>query len=184
MLAAGRASRMGRPKHLLPVDGVPMLERVLAALSAARVSGVVVVLRGGDPEGRRIARRRGVHAVEAEDPDEGRAASIRAGVRAVPAPVDGFLFALADQPFLLAEDFDSLISRFEAGGAAIVHATYDGTRGSPVLFDAGYRAELLGLRGSEGGREVVRRHPAESAGVPLPTERGRDVDSPDDLHPV
>ena len=77
-----------------------MLERVLAALRSSSVREIVVVLRAGDADGRRLAESVGVRAVHAEDPDEGRAASIRAGIRALPEDSDGILFALADQPFL------------------------------------------------------------------------------------
>ena len=158
-----------------------MLERVVGALRGSGVRKIVVVLRPGDAEGRALAESLGVRVVEAENPDEGRAASVRAGLRAIPEDADGVLFALADQPFLESCDFDTLLARFERGDVGIVYATYGGERGSPVLFAARYRGELLELRGSEGGRVVLRRHGAEAAGVPLPPERGRDVDRPEDL---
>jgi molybdenum cofactor cytidylyltransferase len=181
VLAAGRATRMGRAKHLLRAKDVPMLQSVLAALRSSRVRRVVVVLREGDEEGRRLAESLGARAVDAEDADEGRAASVRAGLRALPEPSDGVLFALADQPYLETEDFDALIACFEEGDAGIVHAVYAGDRGSPVLFATRYRPELLALRGRDGGRQVIRRHIGDAAGVDLPPERGRDVDRPEDL---
>jgi molybdenum cofactor cytidylyltransferase len=145
------------------------------------VRQVAVVLGAGDERGRALLDSIGVRAVEPESPDEGRAASVRAGLAALPPDAEGVLFALADQPFLEPEDFDALIERFERGDVGMVHATYDGERGSPVLFGVAYRAELEELRGSEGGRAVILRHPHDAVGVPLPPERGRDLDSPEDL---
>jgi molybdenum cofactor cytidylyltransferase len=181
VLAAGRASRMGRPKHLIEVEGAPMLARVVRALARSRVRRTVVVLRPGDEAGHRLAAQLGVPAVEAESAREGRAASVRAGLRAVGEEADAVLFALVDQPFLEAGDFDALIERFARGGAGIVYPTYARDRGSPCLFARAYREELLRLRGSEGGRVVLGRHEEDSAPVALPPERGRDVDSPEDL---
>jgi molybdenum cofactor cytidylyltransferase len=91
------------------------------------------------------------------------------------------LFVLADQPLLLSRDFDAMIERFAAGEVGIVYASYAGQRGSPVLFGSRYREELESLRGEEGGRLIVDRHPGDRSALPLPPERGLDIDSPEDL---
>ena len=44
VLAAGAATRFGRPKQLAELDGVPMLEHSLRTITAAPVGRVVVVL--------------------------------------------------------------------------------------------------------------------------------------------
>jgi CTP:molybdopterin cytidylyltransferase MocA len=169
---------MGGPKHLLAVDGQPMLLRVVRALKASRVERVVVVLRPGDETAGALLLEEGVSRVWAEDPEEGRAASLRAGVRALPSD-HAVLFALADQPWLESGDFDRLLEA--AGRAGIVHASYAGERGSPVLFAACYRDALLALRGTEGGRVLIRQHADDTVAVELDPERGRDLDRPEDL---
>ena len=82
VLAAGRGSRMGAPKHLLEIDGKPMLAHVVAALCRSQVQGITVVLRPDDAVGAALAESLGAKPVWAEAAQEGRAASIRAGVRA------------------------------------------------------------------------------------------------------
>ena len=182
MLAAGRARRMGRPKHRIPIDGVPMVVRVVRAVRACPgVSSVAVVLRAEDEPGRRLLEPLAVAIAEAEDPDEGRAASVRAGVRASPAEAGALLFCMADQPFLEASDFAALVELYEDGSAGLVQASYAGVRGSPALFDRRYREELLALRGAEGGRVLLARHRAEVRLVSLDPERGQDLDRPGDL---
>jgi CTP:molybdopterin cytidylyltransferase MocA len=184
VLAAGRARRMGgRPKHLIPIEGLPMLERVLRRLAAARLAAVTVVLRSGDAPGAEIARRCGARAAAVAPEACGRAASVRTGVGATSADAAALLVALADQPHLTTADFDALIAAFETGTAGIVHASYAGERGTPVLFARRYRDALLALRGTQGGREVLLRHPEDARAVPLPPERGRDLDRPEDLAP-
>jgi len=183
VLAAGRGRRMGGPKHLLPVGepAQPMLARVVLSLRTAGVSGISVVLRPGDASGEACALAYGAGPVPAEDPEEGRAASVRAGVRAAPADASGLLFALADQPFLAADDFAALLAAFAAAPDAIVHACYAGARGTPVLFARRFWPELLALRGRDGGRRVIAAHPEAVRGVELPPLRGRDIDRPEDL---
>ena len=178
VLAAGRGRRMGGAKHLLPVDGEPMLLRVVAALEASSARDLVVVLAPADHAGAELLRARGTAFTRAESVDEGRAASVRAGVRATPEDRD-LLVALADQPFLRAEDYECLIAA--ADPDRISHASYAGARGSPVLIGRRYRSELLALRGGEGGRVLIERHPGEAQAVVLDPGRGRDLDCPEDL---
>ena len=178
VLAAGRGRRMGGAKHLLPMDGEPMLLRVVAALEASAAEDLVVVLAPADEAGAELLRARGTAFTRAESAGEGRAASVRAGVRATPEDRD-LLFALADQPYLLAADYDCLIAAAAPGG--IAHASYAGVRGSPVLFGRRHRAELLELSGAEGGRVLIERHAGSVRPVALDPERGRDLDRPSDL---
>ena len=44
VLAAGRSSRLGRPKQLLPVQGQPLLRHTLRSILHASLDDVVVVL--------------------------------------------------------------------------------------------------------------------------------------------
>ena len=179
VLAAGRGQRMSGAKHLLPVDGRPMLAHVIDALRPV-ADGLVCVLRPGDERGAALLAELGVAVAWAEPADEGRAASVRAGVRAAEPGCD-LLFALADQPFLRASDFATLIEARRESGAGIVYAAYGGQRGSPVLFAPAYRDELAALHGSQGGRAVLAAHPEDAHAVELDPERGRDLDRPEDL---
>jgi molybdenum cofactor cytidylyltransferase len=62
-----------------------------------------------------------------------------------------------------------------------VRARYGAEPGTPVLFARSYFPELLELRGRDGGRRVIAAHPAAVRFVDLPTDRGRDLDTPEDL---
>jgi len=181
VLAAGRGSRMGGAKHLLALDGVPLLECVVRALADTSAARVSVVLAPGDVAGRALVESLGADFVFAENTDEGRAASVRAAVRATSTGASGLLVALADQPFLSCADFEALLGEFTRSPRGIVRASYAGEPGSPVLFAREYFAELLALRGREGGRTVIAGHLGELRAVELPREHGRDVDRPEDL---
>ena len=176
---------MGGSKHLREVSDAAgarasLLAHVIRHLRPLELAGITAVLRPGDAEGERIARAEGAAVAFAEPAEEGRAASVRAGVRAAP-DARGWLFALADQPHLLPQDFAALLAVAARDASCIVHARYAGERGSPVLFGARFREELLALRGAEGGRAVLQAHPEVTRGVDLDFERGRDLDTPEDL---
>jgi nucleoside-diphosphate kinase len=185
VLAAGRGRRMGGAKHLLEVPDAhgrraSLLAHVIRSLRPLELSGITVVLAPGDRSGERVANAEGARAVPAESADEGRAASVRAGVRSAPDAL-GWLFALADQPYLQAQDFVALLTAAHGDPGRIVHARYAGERGTPVLFGARFRDELLGLHGKDGGRAVLRAHPDALFAVDLDVARGRDLDTPGDL---
>ena len=103
MLAAGAGSRMGhRPKCLLQLDGLSLLERQLQALSLAGVFPIQVVL-GHHAE--RILQDGAVARWAAQpvlnpQPDDGHVSSLRIGLRALPPDLDAVVVALADQPLI------------------------------------------------------------------------------------
>ena len=119
-------------------------------------------------------------AIAAEDPDEGRAASVRAAVRAAAPDSAAILFALADQPFLETADFERFLAAFRAAPRGIVRAQYGDQPGSPALFAREHFPHLLLLRGRDGGRALMARHPDLVRVLELPPERGRDLDTPED----
>ena len=173
---------MGGAKHLTRIEGEPMLSRVVTALRDSRAGRIAVVLRPGDGAGERLARGLGVEVRRAERIEQdGRAASVRAAVGSARPEACGLLIALADQPWLRAEDFDALLRAFESASAGIVRARFAGSPGTPVVFARGYFEELASLAPGEGGRAVIARHPDDVAAVDLDAERGRDLDRPADL---
>lgn len=157
VLAAGRSSRMGRHKLLLPLGGRPLVAHAVAAACASAADNVLVVV-GYEAERVRAALPPDRYTI-VENPDyaQGMATSLHAGIAAVPAACAGALITLGDQPLVGAELLDRLI------GAArrspdIVAACYDGRRGNPVYFPRRFFAELEAVEGDAGGRTVLARH--------------------------
>ncbi|MCP4007113.1 MAG: nucleotidyltransferase family protein [bacterium] len=186
VLAAGRGERMrgvAPPggKHLLKVDGEAMLTRVISQLAQSHACRVSVVLRRDDLDGRRLVEPFEVDVLTPDPGETGRASSVRAAIAGLRPDDAGVLIALADQPFLLARDFDVLIAEFAVGSKGIIRASYAGRPGNPVLFARRYAKELLALRAGQGGRDVIRAHPEDLRSLELDPQRGRDLDRPEDL---
>lgn len=158
VLAAGRSSRLGRPKQLLEMGGEPLLRHVLRHALAADVVEVIVVL-GADAD--RIATAvgdMGQRTVVNADFAAGQSTSLVAGVSAMSSAADAALFMLGDQPTVGSDVLEALIGSRSASGARIVQARYRGRPGNPVLIDSALRSELLAVTGDEGARSVVKRH--------------------------
>ena len=71
---------MGRPKLLLPVEGVPMLRRVVDAALASRCRETVVVLGADEAVYRPLLDGLPVRVVHNPEYAHGLATSLRAGV--------------------------------------------------------------------------------------------------------
>ncbi|HST18168.1 MAG TPA: NTP transferase domain-containing protein [Gaiellaceae bacterium] len=119
VLAAGAASRYGRPKQR------ELLPAVLAALAGSPVDEVVVVAGAHElePDGR-------ARLVVAADWDRGPGASLRSGLRSLGAEVTHALVVLADGPELDPRAVERIVEH--RNDAPVVAASYEGTRSHPV----------------------------------------------------
>jgi molybdenum cofactor cytidylyltransferase len=179
ILAAGRSSRMGSHKLLLPFKGRPLVRWVVEAAVASGVDPLIVVVgheeervRAALPDGRLIAILNPSYA-------EGMSTSLRVGLGALPVNISGALILLGDQPLITAAIIYAMIDAFAAAPDAIIAASYQGRRGNPVLFPRQYFAELQAITGDEGGRSLLARYPERIRLVEIDdAQAGLDVDTP------
>jgi molybdenum cofactor cytidylyltransferase len=175
VLAAGEGTRFGGPKQLAKLDGRPLLEHALEAISG--LERVVVVLGAHADEIRsRVDFGRAVPIV-CENWHEGQAASLRAGVAAL-GSVDAVVVTLGDQPRITPEVIALALDRFD--GSRPVRTTYGGAPGHPVVLPGWMIPKVMELEGDRGARLLL-----EEAGT-LEVEAGHlasaaDVDTPEDL---
>ena len=132
VLAAGRATRMGVQKVLLPLGGRPLVCRVVAAALASRAAPTVVVVGHDAARVRDAVAGSPVTVVTNHRYAEGMSTSLRTGVAALDDDVRAALFLLGDQPFVTPELLDRLIARFVATRAPIVRPAVDGRPTTPV----------------------------------------------------
>ena len=163
VLAAGRSSRMGaRNKLLEPIDGVPMVRRVVEAIRTSDVVKLIVVTGHQAQEVRAALSGLDVAFVHNPDYAEGLSTSLRAGARALPGDVDAMLVCLGDMPDTRKADIDRLIAAFNPlEGRAICVPTHDGKRGNPVLWAARFVPEMAELKGDVGARHLIGAHADE-----------------------
>jgi CTP:molybdopterin cytidylyltransferase MocA len=153
--AAGRGSRMGRPKLALPVRGRPMLERVIVALCEGGANPVIAVTGPHDPALPSLARAAGAEVCELAIATPDMRTTVEHGLRWLeerhqPRPDDAVLLTPGDLPFLDAATVRTLCEAWKRQPAAtILVPTHAGRRGHPALIAwrhvAGIRALPAGI---------------------------------------
>ncbi|MBH53872.1 MAG: hypothetical protein CMI18_05940 [Opitutaceae bacterium] len=159
ILAAGESRRFGnKNKLLVTLDGKPLLERVVLAVTESEVSHVIAVT-GCDCENVKVLLSGyDVEFVDNERWREGMGTSLACGAEAVSKDqYNGILVCLGDLPFLEAATVNQVIKAFVDNGSQwIVVPEYEGKGGHPVLFPANYISRLEKMRGDQGAKSIIR----------------------------
>jgi len=178
VLAAGQATRFGRPKQLVVLGEKPLLQHVLDNLAHSKIDDVVVVLGAHAGEIREQIQFGKARTILNPDYANGMSTSIQAGLRAIDA--EAAMIVLADQPFIAARTFDALIDEYRRVKPSIVIPTFNGLRGNPVIVDRSLFAEMMEIRGDIGCRSIFGNHSVHLLPV---DDRGivQDIDTPEDM---
>lgn len=179
ILAAGSGSRFGGAKQLAELEGKPLLDHAVEAMSAVpAIERIVVVLGAGADAIRARANLDGVDVVVADGWADGVSASLRAGIAAL-RDAEAVVVTLADQPLITPQVISAVVDLGDSRPPA-ARATYGGNLGHPVLIKRELFDRIAALTGDAGARDLL-----EVAGV-AKVECGHladphDVDTPDDL---
>ena len=177
VLCAGRSSRMGQPKALLPTSesGETFIGRIVRVLREGGVDDVVVVV-GPDVPSLDAALAHMTpppRVVFNPSPERGQLSSLLVGLRAVDRPgVGGILVTLVDVPLIDAETVSRLREVHQQTRAPIVRPVQNERHGHPVIFDRAVFDELRNADPRTGAKTVVRAHLNDAAEVKV------DVDGP------
>lgn len=179
ILAAGGSTRMGEPKQLLEVNGVPL---VYAAAHAAKEGGcdVVCVVTGHAHEAvEQAAAALSPMIVRNEHWQRGMGSSIRIGVEAV-QPVSAVILMACDQPAVNSTVIRALIELHHQTGLPVVASQYADTLGIPALFDESCFAELCSLPDEHGAKAIIQARMERVAAYSFPAG-ALDLDRPEDV---
>ena len=188
VLAAGKSSRMGRTKALLPLGGETFVSRIVRTFRSAGVEDVVVVvghdaelvsdaLGGMDPAPRVILNT---------DYESGQLSSILAGLRAVDRPgVAAMLMTLVDVPLVSAETVRAVLMRYRSTSAPVVRPVNGNRHGHPVLIDRRLFGQFRGADSASGVKPIVRAHASAVGDVEVSDEGAfTDIDTPEEYAAV
>jgi molybdenum cofactor cytidylyltransferase len=190
VLAAGRSSRWRSDsgsettKLIAPLEGKPIVRRVVESAVASHAAPVVVVL--GYARESVEAALAGLSVTLAFNADyvSGLASSLRVGLAATPADADAALVLLGDMPRVEARLVNALIAAFAGRPDARAVAPFQhGRRGNPVLLARALFDRAMRLEGDEGARRLLaaldRRDIVE---IFAPNhDAAFDIDTPGDL---
>ena len=174
VLAAGRSSRMGRPKAALPLgDGDTFLTRIVRTFRAAGVQDVIVVV-GHDAEAivasfaeSDLPARFVMNAAY----DRGQLSSLVTGLNAVDRPgVAAVLVTLVDVPLVSAATVRAVLECYRATKAPVVRPTSALRHGHPLLLDRSLFDVLRRADPAAGAKSVVRAHASPAGDLPIADE--------------
>ena len=181
VLAAGRSSRMGELKPLLPLGDGTVIGRAVGAYLEAGVTDVRVVVgwRGGEVAA--AAADLGVAAVTNDGWQRGMFSSIGVGLASLGADVEAFFLSPADCALVRAETIGRLARAAQAQPAPVIYALHGGRRGHPPLIARHALPADLSLEPPDGLRGLLAVHDAAALEVEV-DDPGvlLDMDAPSD----
>jgi len=126
ILAAGRSSRMGSFKPLLPFGRGTVMERVISTVYEAGVETIRIVVGWNAHLLIPILERLGVPWVRNERFEEGMYTSVRAGVRDLPTGVAAFFLLPGDIPLAQSATLTRLIAEWDKRPGGIFCPCFEG----------------------------------------------------------
>jgi molybdenum cofactor cytidylyltransferase len=175
VLAAGKSTRMGQQKMLMPWGDTTVLGRVIRTLQNAGMEDIVLVTHSDI-----------LHSVEhlpirvMLNDDGDMLSSMKAGVRIQKPAAQATLICLGDQPQMEEGSVRSVCEAFLKSRANLVVPSYQMRRGHPWLAARALWEEMLGLQDAS-LREFLNAHSAEIEYVPVETPTIlQDLDTPED----
>ncbi len=184
--AAGRSSRMGRPKQLLDVDGQPMLLAVVDPIQSCGSIDKTIIVTNSLVASTLDLAQTGTSVVLNDEPDAQMIDSVRLGVTELQrqydlAPSDGILICPGDQPGLTTDDIARCCQTFTQTPQKILIATHHGKRGHPMIFPASLVPYVMSIACDAGLRELPQQHIELIAQFELTTPAvTRNINTPDD----
>jgi molybdenum cofactor cytidylyltransferase len=172
VLAAGLSTRFGRNKLVEPVDGIPMVARVVKAGQDAGLKNTVVVT--GHDRDKVLAALSSFKLEEVfnEEYVKGMSTSIRAGVAHVREKARAVAITPGDMAFITPRLFQVVLDEYSRARNHIIVATYKGRSGHPILFDSHTFADLLSISETKRGmKEVVQKFRESTTYVDTSTPR-------------
>ncbi|BAY80554.1 4-diphosphocytidyl-2C-methyl-D-erythritol synthase [Calothrix parasitica NIES-267] len=182
ILAAGKASRMGKPKQLLIYQGSSLISLAVKVGLNSICESVVVVLGAYAEIIKPEINNLPIQIIENPDWETGMSSSIRAGINSINQSnlnLDAVIIALADQPLISEAVFNQLISKYQDTKNKIIASAYDDVVGVPALFDKSIFSELMDIEGDRGAKALMRKYQDEVLTIPV-AEAAIDIDTQDD----
>jgi len=182
ILAAGNSSRLGRPKQLLQYKESTLLKNTISEALKVENSFVIVVTGSNHDLIERELNSSEINFSFNSEWESGMSSSISKGIHGLLAlnpDCEKCILAVCDQPFVTNLVFENLIGESKKTGKGIAASAYSETLGTPVLFHKKYFQELLGLKGQEGAKKLIKKYTHDVVSVPF--EKGNiDIDTEED----
>lgn len=157
VLAAGRSTRLGRPKQLLPLGDRPLLAYVLRCVRRSSVDERYIVLGHASSAIEEAVDLTGFQVLKNPNYPDGQSTSVRIAVESIGHDVAAVIFVLGDQPLLAPDVIDRLADSYRDSPAPIIQPRFAEGPGNPVLIDHSLFGDLSLLTGDTGARPILHQ---------------------------
>ena len=180
VLGAGRSSRFGAPKQLLPFEDTTLLGQVVRNANASNLDQVVVVLGRASEELRASVDFGRAVVVENTAYGTGCASSLLAGMDAAGESCEALMLLLGDQPGVRPEFIDFVLAEWRRERPWASVSSYREKLGHPFIFARQAFDDLRGLHGDKAVWKLIEAYPDRVLRVEIEAALPPDVDTPKD----
>jgi molybdenum cofactor cytidylyltransferase len=180
VLGAGRSSRFGSPKQLLPFGGTTLLGQVVRNANASSVDRTVVVLGRASGALRDAIDFGRAEVVENTAYGTGCASSLLAGLDAAGDNCEALILLLGDQPGVSPGFIDRALSVWKSERPWAAVCSYRGGLGHPFVFSREAFGDLGGLHGDKAVWKLIEAYPERIGEIGIDAVLPPDVDTPED----
>jgi molybdenum cofactor cytidylyltransferase len=154
LLTAGKSTRMGSLKALLPWKGTTLLQHQLAQVNLSKVDQLIVVLGYQSTKLLPYLEHVSAQLVWNEHYEMGKTESIKKGLLSLNENTDCIMIASVDQP-LSQVVIDAMINHYILTKSKIIIPIYNGKRGHPILFSTELLEELRQINEETSGLKAI-----------------------------
>lgn len=180
VLGAGRSSRFGAPKQLLPFEDTTLLGQVVRNANASNLDQVVVVLGRASEELRASVDFGRAVVVENTAYGTGCASSLLAGMDAAGESCEALILLLGDQPGVRPEFINFALAEWRRERPWASVTSYREKLGHPFIFAREAFDDLRGLHGDKAVWKLIEAYPDRVLRIEIEAALPPDVDTPED----
>lgn len=176
ILAAGKSTRMGEQKMLMPWGNTTVLGKVVQTLQNAEVDDIVIVTNS------ELSAKVTHHELRIILNDSNdMLASVQLGLQAQKPSAQAALICLGDQPQVEEGTVRRVCDAFQKSGASLIVPSFQMRRGHPWLVARTLWDEILAMQAGSSMREFLNAHASEIEYVNMDTPTIlQDLDTPED----
>ena len=181
ILAAGKSTRMGQQKLLLPFDGKSMIRSIVEKSLNSDSGQTLVVIGSHKEELTKELADCSVLLVENTKFEDGMLSSVQVGFAAIHSQSEAVIVLLGDQPMVSEEVINRLISVFQKTAKGLIIPTFNGKRGHPVLISSKYQQSIQLLNPEIGLRDLFLKNSQDILEIEVSCDDVlKDIDTPED----
>jgi len=182
VMASGLSKRMGKDKLHLEINSKKIYEYVLETISQYNFYETIVAAKDDDII--REAEKLGFLGVKNEKYYMGQSESIKISLENL-SNADGYMFFVADQPFIKLATVEKLCDEFNKNPGSIIVPYYNGIKGNPVIFPRILKDQLMAIKNDSGGKTVINNNQDKVIKVDIETtDEFMDIDTIEDYESV